>query len=132
MVGKKAGLRNLLLGMGLPKRWRHCCGLDDSKVRLLTHRNRKVAGVFGALGNAFKDPWAQVRYSLLPNELNNTNFVKDADVIAKAAVAAGLTALKEDNTPKVWIVGQSDIIKLGRTTWPAFSENSGAVPANNE
>lgn len=70
---------------------------------------RKLAGLFGALGNAFKDPWAQ-----------------DADVIAKAAVSAGVQALKGDVEQKVWVVGQSDIIKLGRTTWPAFStKNSG-------
>ena len=52
--------------------------------------------------------------------------IKDADVIAKAAVAAGLKALNEADIPKVWLVGQSDIVKLGRTAWPAFlTQNSG-------
>jgi len=31
---------------------------------MLTPTNRKFAGLVGTLGNAFKDPWAQVRYLL--------------------------------------------------------------------
>jgi uncharacterized protein YbjT (DUF2867 family) len=61
---------------------------------------RKVAGFMGMLGNGFKDFWAQ-----------------DSDVIAKAAVSAGLKAL--EGGPKVWEVGQSEIVKLGRTEWKA-------------
>lgn len=38
---------------------------------------------------------------------------QDKDVIARAAVRAGLKAL-EGEGPKVWEVGQSEIITLGR------------------
>lgn len=65
---------------------------------------RSVANVVGKLNTHFlKDPWAQ-----------------EAEVIAKAAVAAGVKALR-DETPKgsekVWTLGGSDIIRLGRTEW---------------
>ena len=65
---------------------------------------RKVAGFMGAISCGWlKDPWAQ-----------------DADVIGRAAVAAGLKALEGGHeVPKVWEVGQSEIIKLGRTEWRA-------------
>lgn len=63
---------------------------------------RKIAGAMGALSNMLKDPWAQ-----------------DADVIAKAAVAAGNKALAGDSPSAVWEVGQSEIIKLGRAEWKA-------------
>lgn len=62
---------------------------------------RKLANLMGAIsGGALKDFWAQ-----------------DADVIARAAVSAGLQAAERDE--KVWIVGQSDVIRLGRTEWKA-------------
>lgn len=62
---------------------------------------RKIAGFAGHVG--MKDFWAQ-----------------DSDVIAKAAISASLKAL-EDSTdkPKVWIIEQSEIVKLGRTEWKA-------------
>ena len=63
---------------------------------------RKIAGFAGMLGNVFKDSWAQ-----------------DADIIAKAAVASGLQALEGQAPEKVWTVGQSDIVRLGRTEWKA-------------
>ena len=63
---------------------------------------RKIAGFAGMLGNAFKDFWAQ-----------------DADVIAKGAVAGGLQALEGKVTEKVLVLGQSDIVRLGRTEWKA-------------
>jgi hypothetical protein len=44
--------------------------------------------------------------------------MQDSDVIARAAVSAGLKALEGD-APKVWEVGQSEIVKLGRTEWKA-------------
>jgi len=50
-------------------------------------------------GGWLKDIWAQ-----------------DADVIAKAAVSAGLKTL-EDGAPKVSELAQADIIRLGRTEW---------------
>ena len=61
---------------------------------------RKIAGAVGWFGNALKDPWAQ-----------------DADVIAKAAVQGGLMALEGKLEEKVVVLGQSDIVKLGRTEW---------------
>ncbi|KAH8601145.1 hypothetical protein B0O99DRAFT_681178 [Bisporella sp. PMI_857] len=63
---------------------------------------RKVAGLAGTLAHGLKDFWAQ-----------------DADVIAKAAVSAGLKALEGGAPGKVWELGQSDIVKLGRTEWKA-------------
>lgn len=57
---------------------------------------RMIAGFVGLLGDVFKDPWAQ-----------------NADVIGKAAIKSGLQAL-EGKAEKVWIVRQSDIVKLGR------------------
>lgn len=62
---------------------------------------RKVAGFFGAIsGNRLKDFWAQ-----------------DADVVAKAAVRAGLDALEGKEKEKFRIVSQSDIVRMGRTEW---------------
>jgi len=61
---------------------------------------RKIAGWMGSLGNVFKDSWAQ-----------------DADVIAKAAVSAGVQCLEGKRQEKVWILGGSEIIRLGRTEW---------------
>lgn len=50
------------------------------------------------MGNVgLKDAWAQ-----------------DADVIAKAAVKAGELCLEGQREDGVWIVGQSEIIKLGK------------------
>lgn len=62
---------------------------------------RKVASFLGAIsGNRLKDVWAQ-----------------DADVVAKAAVKAGLEAIHGDNTQSVRVLSQSDIVRLGRTEW---------------
>ena len=62
---------------------------------------RSIAQVFGHVG--LKDFWAQ-----------------DADIIAKAAVSASLQALQDSaSKPKVWTLGQSDIVRLGRTEWKA-------------
>lgn len=63
---------------------------------------RTVANIFGRISHSLKDVWAQ-----------------DADVIGKAAVSAGLSALEGKAPGKVWIIGQSDIIRLGRTEWKA-------------
>ncbi|KAF5674851.1 FMP52 mitochondrial [Fusarium circinatum] len=43
---------------------------------------------------------------------------QDADVIAKAAVRAAQLASEGKAPSKYWILGGSDIIKLGRTEWP--------------
>jgi len=61
---------------------------------------RKVADVAGKIHGSLKNGWAQ-----------------DADVIAKAAVSAGFKALNGEAPEKVWILGQSDIIRLGLTEW---------------
>jgi uncharacterized protein YbjT (DUF2867 family) len=62
---------------------------------------RKIAGFAGALSNGLKDFWAQ-----------------DDEVVGRAAVTAGLQAL-EGKGPKVSVVGQSDIVRMGRTEWKA-------------
>jgi len=61
---------------------------------------RGIAKFTGAIsGGWLKDGWAQ-----------------DAEVIARAAVSAGLKALEGD-APKVWEIAQADIIRMGRTEW---------------
>lgn len=62
---------------------------------------RKIAGAAGSVSNKLKDFWAQ-----------------DSEVIARAAVKAGLEGLKEaGGEEKVKILGQADIVRLGRTEW---------------
>ncbi|KAF4546756.1 NmrA-like family protein [Lasiodiplodia theobromae] len=61
---------------------------------------RKVAGLVGMFGSGFKDFWAQ-----------------EAEVIAKAAVAAGLQCVEGKREKGVWEVQQKDIVRLGRTEW---------------
>lgn len=63
---------------------------------------RFIAGALGRVNTRYlKDTWVQ-----------------DADVIGRAAVAAGLAAL-DGKAPagKVWDVGMGDIVRLGRTEW---------------
>jgi len=74
---------------------------ERSESRFAEAVFRKVAGAMGSVSNVLKDFWAQ-----------------DADVVAKAAISAGLQAL-EGGKPKVWEIGQAEIIKLGRTEWKA-------------
>lgn len=57
-----------------------------------------VAG--GVSGGMLKDGWAQ-----------------DADVIAKAAVQAAIDCLDGKETEKYRILGQADIVRLGKTEW---------------
>ena len=60
-----------------------------------------MANVSGSIsGNRLKDFWAQ-----------------DADVIAKAAVRAGLDCVDGRETEKFRILTQGDIVRLGRTEW---------------
>lgn len=62
---------------------------------------RMVANFMGAVsGGVLKNFWAQ-----------------DAEVVARAAVSAALQA--EQREEKVWVVGQSDVIRLGKTEWKA-------------
>ena len=52
-------------------------------------------------GGRLKDVWAQ-----------------DAEVVGRAAVGAGLMAcMGQAPEGKVWSVGQSDVVRLGRTEW---------------
>ena len=69
---------------------------------------QKIAGLTGLLGKGVKDAWAQ-----------------DAEVIGRAAVAAGLQALedKEGKVPRFWEVLQADIVRLGRTEWKPVTES---------
>lgn len=62
---------------------------------------RKIAQ-FGAaiFGNGCKDFWAQ-----------------DASVIGRAAVSAALKSANGENKEKVWMINQSDVLRLGRTEW---------------
>jgi len=61
---------------------------------------RGLAGTLGKISNVLKDSWAQ-----------------DAEVIARAAVKAGLDCVEGRREEGVWILGQSDIVRLGRTEW---------------
>ena len=61
---------------------------------------RKIAGWAGMVSNSLKDFWAQ-----------------DSDVIAKAAVSAALQCHEGKVQDKVWMLNQSDIVRLGRTEW---------------
>lgn len=61
---------------------------------------RKIAGAAGAVSNKLKDFWAQ-----------------DDEVIARAAVKAGMEGLDGSDREKVRILAQSDILRLGRTEW---------------
>jgi len=61
-----------------------------------------VASAFGKIHKSLKEPWAQ-----------------DADIIAKAAVSAAIKAEKGELKDKVLVIGQKDIVQLGRKEWRA-------------
>ncbi|RMD41653.1 hypothetical protein DV735_g3502, partial [Chaetothyriales sp. CBS 134920] len=64
---------------------------------------RHVAAALGSLSQKYlKDSWAQ-----------------DADVIARAAIAAADKVQTGQRTDKVWVLGGSEIVKLGRDEWKA-------------
>ncbi|KAF6230893.1 hypothetical protein HO173_011009 [Letharia columbiana] len=44
-------------------------------------------------------------------------WAQDADVIGRAAVAAGMQCVEGKREEGVWVVSQNDIIRLGRTEW---------------
>lgn len=44
---------------------------------------------------------------------------QDKEVIARAAVAAGLKAERGEVQERVWVLDGSDILRLGRTEWKA-------------
>ncbi len=67
---------------------------------------RGLARFTGKLtGGALKNFWAQ-----------------DADVIAKAAVSAGMKCLEGQAPGKVWLVEQADIVRLGQTNWNGYAQ----------
>ncbi|KAL9105812.1 MAG: hypothetical protein Q9227_009068 [Pyrenula ochraceoflavens] len=63
---------------------------------------RRLAGVAGKVSTRWlKDGWAQ-----------------DAEVIARAAVNAGVQCLEGKRKEEgVWVLGPADIVRLGRTEW---------------
>jgi len=61
---------------------------------------RKIATWAGMVSDSLKDFWAQ-----------------DADVIAKAAVSAALQCHEGKVQQKVWMLNQSDIVRLGKIEW---------------
>lgn len=63
---------------------------------------RGIAAVAGKVHAGLKDGWAQ-----------------DADIVARAAVSAALQAAEGKAPEKIWVIGQSDIVRLGRTEWKA-------------
>ncbi|KAI9886094.1 MAG: poly(A)-specific ribonuclease [Watsoniomyces obsoletus] len=74
---------------------------DRSEAGVAEVALRTVAKFTGKLtGGALKNFWAQ-----------------DKDVIAKAAVSAGMKCLEGQAPGKVWLVEQADIVRLGQTEW---------------
>lgn len=73
-----------------------------------TNLKTRMQGVVGSIANVaggvsdgeLKDSWAQ-----------------EADVIAKAAVRAALDCIEEKESEKCRILGQSDIVRFGKTEW---------------
>jgi len=74
---------------------------NRSEMRYAELALRKIAGVMGSVsGNRLKDFWAQ-----------------DAEVVAKAAVKAGMDCIDGKESEKVRVLSQADIVRLGRTEW---------------
>ena len=98
----KAELEEAVSQLGFP----HCVILrpgllvgkrEDTRIPEAILRN--LANGLGMVSKGYlKDFWAQ-----------------DADVIARAAVAAGMQCLDGKKTEAVWRVEQGEILKLGRT-----------------
>ena len=63
---------------------------------------QKIANVMGGVSNVLKDFWAQ-----------------DADVVAKAAIAAARECAEGKRKEGVWVIEQAEVVKLGRTQWEA-------------
>jgi uncharacterized protein YbjT (DUF2867 family) len=61
-----------------------------------------LASMLGHVHSSLKNSWAQ-----------------DADVIAKAAVSAAIQVENGEVKDKVWVLGQSDIMRLGSKEWKA-------------
>lgn len=61
---------------------------------------RKIAAGLGSISKSLTDFWAQ-----------------DVDVVGRAAVAAGLQCAEGKREEGVWVLSQSEIVRLGRTEW---------------
>ncbi|KFZ01791.1 hypothetical protein V501_09796, partial [Pseudogymnoascus sp. VKM F-4519 (FW-2642)] len=80
-------------------------------LRAAEYAFQGIAKVFGAVsGGWLSDGWAQ-----------------DADVIAKAAVSGGLKALAGEG-PASLTMGQSEIVRLGRTEWKSEEQKRNKTP----
>ena len=66
-----------------------------------------IARVIGSALGKLSNGWLTDRFAI------------DADVVAKAAVNAGMQCLEGKRAEKLWIVSQSEIIRLGKTEWKA-------------
>ena len=74
---------------------------NRKETRLTEAILQTIARGMGAISkDKLKDFWAQ-----------------DVDVIGKAAVAAGIQCLEGKREEGVWMVDQSEIIRLGRKEW---------------
>lgn len=62
--------------------------------------SQKLAGLCGMISTRLHESWAV-----------------DADVVAKAAIKAGIQAATNENKELVWEVNHAQIIDLGKTTW---------------
>ncbi|MCJ1445325.1 MAG: Protein fmp52, mitochondrial [Stictis urceolatum] len=49
-------------------------------------------------------------------------WAQDAEVVAKAAVRAGLKCVKGESKEGVWILGQGDVVKMGGPEWEGEAE----------
>jgi uncharacterized protein YbjT (DUF2867 family) len=61
---------------------------------------RALATGMGKVSNVLKDFWAQ-----------------DAEVVARASISAALKAEVGEIKERVIVIGQKDIVRLGRTEW---------------
>ncbi|MCJ1291278.1 Protein fmp52, mitochondrial [Xylographa carneopallida] len=57
----------------------------------------------------------------LSNGWLTERFAVDAEIVAKAAVNAGMQCIDERREKGLWVVNQSDIFKLGKTEWKTGS-----------
>lgn len=97
----KGELEEAVAGLGFP----HCVILRPGLLLGKRTETRAPEAVFRSLANGLgmlsggrlKDFWAQ-----------------DADVVARAAVVAGMQCLEGKKGEGVWYMGQSEIVELGR------------------
>ena len=68
---------------------------------------RRIAMGLGSISKKLTDFWAQ-----------------DADVVAKAAVTASIECVEGRRKEGIWVVSQSEIIRLGQTERKASAGNS--------